>query len=244
MTSSTIMTRTIAISGAGSGIGHKFVEHFASDSNTTIHAIDVSFSDDMPKSGAMIHCHTVNITSDSDMDKLSKSLDGQAIDLFIHSAGVRGLENIPIKDKDPGAAETMEMATSNTMKSTMEINVVGSFLLIRALVPNLKKAKAGKVVIMGSRMGSIAANKGGSAYAYRASKAGLNALVKSFSIDVPEIIFTIVHPGRVESRLTPVREPGAIDAEEAVRMMVPMVEGFGKKDSGQFYTREGEEIPW
>jgi len=234
---------TIVISGAGSGIGHTFLEHLAKDSKTTIHAIDVSFPDDIPDAAAKIHKHTLNTTKESDIDNLTKALDGQAVDLFIHSAAVRGLEDIPVKDEDPGAAETLDKATYGTMKSTLEINIIGSFLLTRALIPHLKKAK-GKMVVMGSRMGSVGANNDGGAYAYRASKAGLNALIKSFSIDVPEVVFTIIHPGRVESRMTPVREPGAIDADEAVDMMMPLIEKFGAKDNGKFYTREGDEISW
>ncbi|KAK5144086.1 hypothetical protein LTR16_012827, partial [Cryomyces antarcticus] len=77
-----------------------------------------------------------------------------------------------------------------TMTQALQVNVVGSFLLMRALVPNLGKAKGARCVVMGSRMGSVGANDDGGAYAYRASKAGLNALVKSFAIDVPDVVFT------------------------------------------------------
>ena len=40
------------------------------------------------------------------------------------------------------------------------------------------------------------------------------------------------------------REEGAIDAHEAVAMMVPLIDGFGEADSGRFVGREGDEIPW
>ena len=238
---------TIVISGAGSGIGHTFLKFLASDENNTLHALDISFPDKISGVPAKVHEHTIDTSSQSSVDSFVKSLDGQPVDLFIHSAAIRGLvPAITEKEKDPSAAETMEVMDSNTMMKTLQINAVGSFLLIRALIPNLKAAKQGaKVVVMGSRMGSIASNHDGSKYAYRASKAALNALVKSFSIDVPEVCFTIVHPGRVESRMVPtMREEGAIDAEDAVKMMMPMIEGFGKKDTGKFYSREGDEIPW
>ena len=98
---------------------------------------------------------------------------------------------------------------------------------------------------MGSRMGSIASNTTGAAYAYRASKAGLNALVKSFSIDVPEVVFTVVHPGRVASGLVKgVREEGAVEADEAVGWMVGLIKGLERGDSGRFLGRGGVEILW
>lgn len=56
---------------------------------------------------------------------------------------------------------------------------------------------APRVVVMGSRMGSLANNKLGGAYAYRASQAALNAVVRSLSVDVPEVCFASVCPGEV-----------------------------------------------
>ena len=84
----------------------------------------------------------------------------------------------------------------------------------------------------------------GGAYAYGASKAGLNYVVKSFAGDVPEVMFGIVHPGKVDSRMTHVREEGSIDSDEAVGVMLPVMEKMGKEDSGCFVTREGKPIPW
>ncbi|MCJ1481093.1 hypothetical protein MMC06_001249 [Schaereria dolodes] len=245
---------TIAISGAGSGIGYSFTQHFASHPNTTIHAIDRSFPDashpTAPPTAKIIY-HTIDVSSASSIASLSTSLGKTPINLFIHSAAVRGLVPSELeKDDNPAPAETLEAMDSETMLKTLSINVVGTFLLIRALLPNLRLAAStlpptAKVIIMGSRMGSIASNASGSAYAYRASKAGLNALVKSFSLDVPEVCFVVMHPGRVESRMVPtMREEGAIDAHEAVAMMVPLIDGFGEADSGRFVGREGDEIPW
>lgn len=87
-------------------------------------------------------------------------------------------------------------------------------------------------------------NTTGSAYAYRASKAALNAVVKSFSIDVPEVIFTVLHPGRVESGLVMCKEEGAISAEESVGVMVPLIERLDKTCSGTFMDRFGEKVEW
>lgn len=56
---------------------------------------------------------------------------------------------------------------------------------------------APRVVIMAHCMGSISGNKNGGAYAYRASQAALNAVVRSLSIDVPEVCFACVYPGEV-----------------------------------------------
>ena len=56
--------------------------------------------------------------------------------------------------------------------------------------------------------------------------------------------FGIVHPGKVESRMTHVREEGAIDAEDAIEMMLPLIDGLTREKSGMFVTREGKPLPW
>ncbi|MCJ1256307.1 hypothetical protein MMC24_004128 [Lignoscripta atroalba] len=241
---------TIVISGAGSGIGHTFLKTLSSDPSNTIYALDITFSEEVR--GDNITRHTVDTSSPESVADFSSALGSQPIDMFIHSAAVRGLvPSVTEKEDDPGAAETMDVMDVPTFTKTLQINTLGSFLLIRALIPNLKAAASSstrtipKVVIMGSRMGSVGANNTGSAYAYRASKAGLNAIAKSFSVDVPEVCFTVLHPGRVESRMVPnVREEGAVDAEDAVEEMMPIIKGLEKKDTGKFYFRDGGVIEW
>ena len=128
-----------------------------------------------------------------------------------------------------------------------QVNAMGTFLMLQALMGNLTKQQPparSKVVIIGSRMGSVSYNSTGGGYAYRASKAALNAIVKSFSIDVPNVIFTTLHPGRVETRLVASREEGAITVEESLTDMLKVIEGLTPEDSGNFYDRFGNSICW
>jgi len=237
---------TIMISGAGSGIGNMFLEHYSKDSANTIHALDVSWSEDIKarEAAADVTTHTVNTASKESLDELTSKLNGAPIDLFVHCAALRGLNpEVQKKDPNPANAETVDVIDADIFQKTLTVNTVGTFMVIRAVLPNLKAAKSGKVIVMGSGMGSITNNKGG-AYAYGASKAGLNYVVKSFAGDVPEVMFGIIHPGKVESRMTHVREDGAIDTDEAIDMMLPIIEGMKPEDSGMFVTRENKPIPW
>ena len=94
-------------------------------------------------------------------------------------------------------------------------------------------------------MGSVGHNTElGNAYAYRASKAALNAIVKSLSIDVKEVIWTIIHPGRVETALVQIKEDDAMPVVESVGDLLPMIQRFSKADSGRFLDRFGKDIQW
>ncbi len=242
----------IVITGAASGLGQAFLQSYLPDSSITIFAADREPIPLPTVSGkhAVVHRRKLDITSESALLKWAKELE--CIDLVIHCVGIRGLvPQIEMKHPDNVAAcETMEVMDSETMRRAFEINTLGTFNLMRTLLPHLRLAakqdltRTPKAIVMSSRMGSIAKNIGGGAYAYRASKAALNAIMKSFSIDVPEVAWVLVHPGRVETRLVKSKEEGAISAEESIQDMMKLVSQFGKRNSGKFYDRFGNEIPW
>ena len=186
-----------------------------------------------------------------------------SLDLVVHSTGVRGLVGdgtLVEKYEDVRDCENRQVMDKRTMMKAFEINVQGTFELLRGCVPGLKRATSlhhhdiigkapPKVIVMGSRMGSIAhnaqgnANSGG-AYAYRASKAALNAVVRSFAVDVPEAIWVVVHPGRVETGLVRVKEDGAMTTDESIEDMIQLIGRLRKEHSGRFVDRFGLEIPW
>ena len=250
----------ILVTGAASGLGKAFVMAYLKDSDNVVLAVDKSFSSSLAQGvldaadayrkdvgndeSNRLYMYTFNVKDETETIKQLKHITD--IDIVIHSAGVRGLEpSVSItKSSDVLTAENMEVVTAETMTNTFHINTVGTFLFLRTLIPKMRPDGGSKIIIMGSRMGSMGSNTTGGGYAYRASKAALNAIVKSFSIDVPEVTFTIVHPGRVESGLVAVREDGAIRAEESVRDMLRLIGRLGKEDSGRFLDRFGSAVPW
>lgn len=257
---------TILITGASSGLGRAFFEHFANSSTSPWRVVGIDkqpWTDESETEHSTYHHKgkpALNIELDitRPADELRRALlleidENDPIPLIIHCAGVRGLvPKVPIKSSDDVAsAETLDVMDISTLMRTYEINVVGTFNIITAILPNLKLAASQKlnprVVVLSSRMGSIAANKAGGGYAYRASKAALNAVLKSMSIDVPDVFFAMVHPGRVETGLVCVKEDGAISPEESLKDVLPLVENFGvdgKFPSACFLDRFGETLQW
>lgn len=250
----------ILVTGAASGLGKAFVTAYLRDPDNTVLAVDRSFSSSpaqyaLEAAGSYrkhvgndetnaLRMYTVDVRNETQI--ATQLHDVKNIDIVIHSAGVRGLEgSVSIaKSSDVAKAETMDVVTAETMTDTFHINAVGTFLLLRSLIPKLRPGGGSKIVIMGSRMGSMGSNTGGGAYAYRASKAAVNSIVKLFSIDVPEVVFAVVHPGRVESGLVAVKEDGAISADESVGDVLGLIGRLEKEDSGKFFDRFGAEVPW
>lgn len=265
---------TILVTGAFSGLGRAFFEHFAAlprDGQESSHSqvpafkvvgIDRQSWPDQDGKPQPSHIHgprsvyvQVDITSPRhELDAFVHRWIGAEtpVHLVVHSAGVRGLvpEVEVRKSDDVAGADALDVMDAATMMRTFEINTVGAFNVLAAVLPNLRLAAARglnpRVAVMSSRIGSMAANVNGGGYAYRASKAALNAVVKSMSVDVPEVCFAIMHPGRVETGLVCIKEDGAMSCEESLETMLPVLDrlGEGHLRSGCFVDRFGVEIPW
>lgn len=237
----------ILISGAANGLGAAFLEAYLEGPSNNIIAIDL---DRVLSTKIEVKSFEVDVSSQSSVDAFVAQVADIPIHLVIHSAGIRGL--VPEVEREHpdevAACETLEVMNFETLTRAFQINAAGTFMLLRGLLPNLRMA-SGKVVVMASRMGSIGNNEpskraAGSAYAYRASKAALNTIVRSFAVDVPEVSFILCHPGRVETKLVKCKEEGAITAEESVNGLLPLIKAWDSSDSGKFYDRFGETIEW
>jgi NAD(P)-dependent dehydrogenase (short-subunit alcohol dehydrogenase family) len=129
------------------------------------------------------------------------------------------------------------------------INTFGPALVLRHFAP-LLDAQRGVLVMLSAKVGSIGDNKLGGWYSYRASKAALNMLVKTASIEVkrrnPHAVLASLHPGTVNSKLSrPFRgaEIGR-SAADAVAEMLQVVDRLSPADTGRFFSYNGAALPW
>ena len=103
---------------------------------------------------------------------------------------------------------------------------------------------------LSAKVGSIGDNRLGGWYAYRASKAALNMLIKTASIELartcPKSRLLSLHPGTVISGLSqPFRGAAAArPASLAAHELLSLIDRLGPADSGNFFAYDGERLPW
>lgn len=131
------------------------------------------------------------------------------------------------------------------------LNAIGPALLMKHFLPLLPRTGPAIFATLSARVGSIADNRLGGWYAYRASKAALNQLVRTAAIELrrraPHAICVALHPGTVETPLSApfsrtgleVRPPEAAAAD-----LLRVIAGLTPADSGGFLDHKAVPIPW
>lgn len=84
-------------------------------------------------------------------------------------------------------------------------------------------------------------------YAYRASKAALNVLVRTLGAELQplKVSTVLMHPGYVATDMTHggAVAPGAISTEESVAAMLAILQD-GREVDGKYFEYTGAEMAW
>lgn len=131
------------------------------------------------------------------------------------------------------------------------INTLGPALVMKHFLPLLPKRGRCVAGFVSARVGSIGDNALGGWYGYRASKAALNQLVKTASIELarrnPQSICVALHPGTVDTALSqPFAKTGlnVRPASQAARELLAVLDGLSPADTGALVDYQGQKLPF
>lgn len=129
------------------------------------------------------------------------------------------------------------------------VNATGPVLLLQALAPHLAPGRS-VYAKLSARVGSIADNRKGGWYGYRAAKAALNQLLQTAALELgtrrPGLVVAALQPGTVASRLSApfVSAEHAASPDDAARALLQVLDGLPAMRGAHFRDTRGEEIPW
>ena len=215
--------------GASGGIGQAF-SRFLEDKLGSENVVNVSRSFD-----------GFEISDEEKILKFSESIEG-TFNLIINATGV-------LQTTEEGPEKTINVVKQKSMIDMMRINAIGPALLLKNFSKKLDKTKFSVFVNLSARVGSITDNRLGGWISYRSSKAALNQIIKTSSIEInrrnKNAICVGLHPGTVKTRFTEKFQntTETISPDESVEMMMKVVENLSVDDNGYCFAYDGKVIP-
>ncbi len=237
---------TVLITGATRGFGFELAAQYAADGwrvlaccRAPAHASALkALAADAP--GA-VTLHQVDMTDLVRIEGLALELQGQAVDVLINNAGVIGKRNF-----DQGLLEDQAFGRSDfgEWELVLKTNLLGPMKMAEAFIEHVAASEQKKIITLTSIVGSIAENNFGGMYAYRASKAAANAIMKSMAIDLKPrgIIALPLHPGFAKTDLG--GQNADIEPSIGAAGMRKVIAEATLEQSGHFLAYDGRELPW
>ena len=215
--------------GASGGIGQAF-SRFLENKLGSENVVKISRSID-----------GFEISDEEKILKFSQSIEG-SFNLIINATGV-------LQTTEEGPEKTINVVKQKSMIDMMTINAIGPALLLKNFSKKLDKTKFSVFVNLSARVGSITDNRLGGWISYRSSKAALNQIIKTSSIEInrrnKNAICVGLHPGTVKTSFTEKFQntTETISPDESVKMMMNVVENLSVDDNGYCFAYDGKVIP-
>jgi NAD(P)-dependent dehydrogenase (short-subunit alcohol dehydrogenase family) len=225
---------SVLVTGANRGLGLEFARQYAAagwDVLATCRAPREAA--DLAALGGRVSIFALDAGDDRSIESFLGEAAPCALDLIIANAGI-----------GCGAPLAADAVTRAVWDEIIGVNVYAPLRLVAGLRGNLERGTHKKVVGISGLAASFAQYRIGGQFAYRASKAALNSLWRTLSVEWRPLGITclLLRPGKVRTRMTGFT--GDLSPEASVTGMRRVIDGAGIAESGKFYGYDGAEVPW
>lgn len=167
------------------------------------------------------------------------------IDIIIVATGILHGDNL-------SPEKSLRDLDMESFQQVFAINTFGPALIAKHFLPLLPKNKKSVFAAISARVGSIDDNRLGGWYAYRASKAALNMILKNTSVEMGRKYKNLaaigLPPGTVDTHLSEpfqgnVQPDKLFSAEYSAKCLIRVIDNASASDSGNVYAWDGQKIP-
>jgi NAD(P)-dependent dehydrogenase (short-subunit alcohol dehydrogenase family) len=227
--------KSLLLIGASRGLGLAIAEQYLKRGwhvTGTVRSADRTKLHDLRKRRqGQLEIETVDITVPDDVLALRTRLQGRMLDFVLVNAGVKNDDRETIADVSTD--EFVRVMVTNALSPLRAIET------LRGLV-----RPGGTIAVMSSGQGSVTNNERGGYEVYRASKAALNTLMRSFAArhagDNRTLL--LLAPGWVR---TDMGGPQALlSIDESIPSLVDTIEAQRGTPGLQFLDYRGRTVPW
>ena len=183
-----------------------------------------------------------DITDEDTVEKVLGAIETRFDIVFIATGGLETKGSRPEK--------SLSDVSKGAFQEQFLLNAIGPILVLKHVPKLLHRDRPTIVATLSARVGSIADNRLGGWYSYRASKAALNQSIHSAAIELsrtrPKSICIALHPGTVKTALTQkyVGKHPAVSPDEAANNLLRVMDWLSPEDTGLFFDWTGKKIDW
>ncbi|WP_262696208.1 SDR family NAD(P)-dependent oxidoreductase [Kordiimonas aquimaris] len=233
----------IAVIGASGAIGGALIRQLAfNHPESEIRAFSRSPTQfDLPN----VHSSHIDLLDEMSIEMAAGSVEN-ALSLIIIASGI-------LHDDQVSPEKSMRELSVQKFEQLFAVNTIGPSLAIKHFAPKLDRKEPSALAVLSARVGSISDNQLGGWYAYRASKAALNMVIKTASIELARrnksAAIVGLHPGTVDSKLSEPFQSNVPDGklfspDHSADMMLKVLVDLKAADTGFVFDFNGKRIPF
>ena len=237
----------VAVFGASGGLGEAFVHHLASSPNV---ARIAAFSrSDMNEIHPKVQHFHVDLEREDTLAAAAQTAGEIANEyhLVILATGLLH-DGVGLRPE-----KTWRDLNAVALEKAFQVNSIGPALIAKHFLPLMARGRKSAFAVLSARVGSIEDNQLGGWYAYRASKAALNMVIKTLSIELarrnPDSICVSLHPGTVDTALSKPFQGGVPKGKlflpsYAAGQLLGVLDRLTPEDSGHLFAWDGQRLPF
>lgn len=233
----------VAVVGASGGIGSEFTRQLSADDRIgQVHAMSRSALD---FAGDKILPHRIDLDDEETIrEAVAAATSAAPLDAVIVAIGL-------LHDGRTQPEKSIAQIDSVAMLDVLKVNTVGPALIAKHFLPRMRRDAKTVFAALSARVGSISDNRLGGWASYRASKAALNMLLKTASIEqtrrFPQSVVVGIHPGTVDTNLSRpfqrrVPEGKLFTPAYSVSRLLQVLDQLTPGDSGRCFAWDGQVI--
>lgn len=235
----------VVIIGASGGIGAALLAQL--DASSQVSHIFALSRKAQPYPSHKIESLTFDFTDETSVASVAADLkDKGPFDLIILATG-------HLHGPDISPEKSMRAISIEGFEKNFAVNTIGPALTAKYFLPLMRRDQKSVYAALSARVGSISDNRIGGWYAYRASKAALNMVMKTLAIEharrFKDCIIIGLHPGTVDTALSKpfqgnVPEGKLFTAEDSASKLLSVIDNAAMPDSGHLLDWAGQKVPF
>lgn len=239
------MAMNVTIIGASGGIGNAVLD-LLSEQDSIEHILACGRSE-ISHSAAKVEYQTIDLTNEDTIEKAAKrAAEIGPQDLVFVTTGF-------LHNGDIHPEKAIRDLSIEGFQQNFAINAIGPAMVAKHFLPIMRKNERSVFACLSARVGSISDNGLGGWYAYRASKAALNMVLKNLSIEAArrykQMIILGLHPGTVDSALSKpfqgnVRDDKLFTPHYSAERLLDVIQNAKIENSGDIIAWDGQRIEY